>query len=206
MYHGERFNGYTHLAGAVVALGAASVLVALGAQRGDLWRIVSFAVYGTTLVALFGISTLYHSTRGRAKDIFRKLDHVAIYLLIAGSYTPIALVTLKNDPWGTTLFAAVWALALLGIVQELWVARGARLTSLAIYVLMGWLGIFAMEPLIASLGAHGFAWMLAGGIVYTVGIVFYFFDERFTHWHGIWHCFVLAGSALHYAAIVRFVA
>jgi hemolysin III len=206
MYHGERFNGYTHLAGAVIALGAAAVLVALGAQRGDLWRIVSFAIYGTTLVALSGISTLYHSTRGRAKDIFRKLDHVAIYLLIAGSYTPVALVTLRNDPWGTTLFAAVWAFALLGIVQELWVAKGMRLTSLAIYVLMGWLGIFAMEPLIASLGTHGFAWMLAAGLVYTVGIVFYFYDERFPHWHGIWHCFVLAGSALHYAAILRFVA
>ena len=110
-----------------------------------------------------------------------------------------------NGAWGWTLFLAIWALAILGIVQELWIAKGLRLTSLAIYLLMGWLGIVAIEPLMAGLG-NGFAWMLAAGLVYTAGIVFYFYDERFTHWHGIWHCFVLAGSALHFAAIVRFVA
>lgn len=205
MYHGERFNGYTHLAGAVMALGAAAALVALAALRGDPMRIVSFAIYGTTLVTLFAISTLYHSTRGPRKALFRKLDHVCIYLLIAGSYTPIALVTLNGEP-GWTLFLAIWALAILGTVQEIWIAKGQRFTSLAIYLLMGWLGLAAIEPLIAGLGAHGFGWMLAAGAVYTVGIVFYFFDERFTHWHGIWHCFVLVGSALHYAAIVQFVA
>ena len=205
MYPGERFNGYTHLAGAVMALGAASVLVALGARHGDPWRIASFAIYGTTLVALFAISTLYHSTRGPAKALWRKLDHVCIYFLIAGSYTPIALVTL-NGSSGWTLFCAVWALAILGIAQEIWIAKGQRLTSLAIYLLMGWLGVVAIEPLIAGLGPHGFAWLLAGGLVYTAGVVFYLFDERFAHWHGIWHCFVLAGSAVHYGAIVSFVA
>ncbi|MDQ3025105.1 MAG: hemolysin III family protein [Pseudomonadota bacterium] len=188
-----------------MALGAAATLVALGAQRGDPMRILSFAINGTTLVSLFAVSTLYHSTQGPAKALFRKLDHVCIYLLIAGSYTPIALVTLNGER-GWTLFCAVWALAILGIVQEIWIAKGLRLTSLAIYLLMGWLGIVAIEPLIAGLGPHGFAWMLAAGLVYTAGIVFYIYDERFTHWHGIWHCFVLAGSALHFAAIVRFVA
>lgn len=205
MYYGERFNGYTHLAGAVMALGAGTALVALGAMRNDPWRIGSFTVYAVTLFSLFLISTLYHSTRGPSKMLWRKLDHVAIYLLIAGSYTPVALVTLKDD-WGWTLFCAVWALAFLGIVQELFVARGARLTSLFIYLLMGWLGVAALDPLLVGLGPHGFAWMLAAGLVYTLGVVFYFFDERFNHWHGIWHCFVLAGSALYYAALVRFVA
>ena len=205
MHHGERFNGYTHLAGAVVALAAAVTLVTLGAVRGDPWRIVSFAIYGTTLFGLFLASTLYHSTRGRAKSVMRKIDHLAIYLLIAGTYTPFALVVLKGA-WGWSLFGAVWALAALGIVQELWIAKGARITSLAIYLAMGWLALAALVPLLAALGPYGFGWMLAGGLVYTAGIVFYLYDERFTHWHGIWHCFVLAGSAVHYAAIVRFVA
>jgi hemolysin III len=205
MYYGERFNGYTHFAGAVLAVGAALALLALGAARGDPWRIASFAVYGATLVALYLASTLYHSTRGRTKALFRKLDHVAIYLVIAGTYTPFALVTLNGER-GWTLFGAVWGLALLGILQELWIAKGARLTSLAIYLLMGWLALFALEPLIAALGPHGFAWVVAGGLVYTFGVVFYLYDERFAHWHGIWHLCVMVGSAVHYAAIVRFVA
>ena len=205
MYYGERLNGYTHLVGAVMAVGAASALVAMGAQKGDFWRIVSFAVYGVTLVALFSASAIYHSSRGRLKEIFRKVDHCAIYLLIAGSYTPFALVSL-NGAWGWTLFGAVWSLALVGIVQECWIARGARLTSLAIYLLMGWLALFALEPLFEALSWRGMAWLVASGVVYTGGIVFYLYDERVRHFHGIWHLCVLAGSALHYAAIVQFVA
>lgn len=205
MYHGERFNGYTHLAGAVLALAGAAVLVVLAALKADPWRIVSFSVYGSTLILLFLASTLYHSTRGRAKLFFRKLDHCAIYLLIAGTYTPFALVTL-NGPEGWTLFAAVWSLAAVGIVQECWVARGARLTSLAIYLIMGWIAIFALAPLVEKLTWNGFAWLLGGGLVYTLGIAFYLYDERVRHFHGVWHCFVLGGSAAHYTAIVAFVA
>jgi hemolysin III len=205
MYYGERLNGYTHLVGAVMAVGAASVLVAMGAKKGDFWRILSFTVYGITLVALFSASAIYHSSRGRLKEIFRKVDHCAIYLLIAGSYTPFALVSL-NGTGGWTLFGAVWALALVGIVQECWIARGARLTSLAIYLLMGWLALFALEPLFEALSWRGMAWLVASGLVYTGGIVFYLYDERVRHFHGIWHLCVLAGSALHYAAIVQFVA
>lgn len=205
MYHGERFNGYTHLAGTVLALAGATVLVVLASFKADPWRIVSFSVYGATLVLLYLASTLYHSTRGRVKQVFRKLDHCAIYLLIAGTYTPFALVTL-NGTWGWTLFGAVWALAVVGIVQECCIARGARLTSLAIYLLMGWLAIVALSPLLEALSLTAFYWLLAGGLVYTAGIVFYLYDERVRHFHGIWHLFVLAGSAAHYTAIVAFVA
>jgi hemolysin III len=205
MYRGERFNGYSHLAGTVLALTGATLLVVMAALAADPWRIVSFAVYGATLVLLYVISTLYHSTRGRAKDVFRKLDHCSIYLLIAGTYTPFTLVTL-NGPWGWSLFGAVWGLAAVGIVQEVWLARGARLPSLVIYVLMGWLAVVALGPLFDALAWQGMAWVLAGGLLYTAGIVFYVYDERVRHFHGIWHLCVLAGSALHYGTIVQFVA
>ena len=205
MYYGERLNGYTHLAGSVLALGAGASLVDIAATRGDGTRLASFSIYAATLVLTYLASTFYHSTRGRAKAIFRKIDHSTIYLLIAGSYTPFALVTL-NGSWGWTLFAASWSLAALGIVQEIWVAKGERLTSLAIYLLMGWMGLALMEPLRQALGPNGFMLLVASGMVYTVGIVFFLFDHRFRHWHGIWHLCVIAGSALHYAAILKFVA
>jgi hemolysin III len=205
MYYGERFNGYTHLAGAMAAGVGAVALVTQAVLRGDSTRMVSFAVYGTTLCLLFLASTLYHSTQGRAKDLFRKLDHCSIYLFIAGTITPFALVMMKGE-WGWTLFGAMWALALVGIIQEVWLARGMRLTSLVIYLLMGWLPLIAFEPLLEALTWNGFGWLLAGGVVYTVGIVFYLYDERFRHWHGIWHLCVLCGSVTHYAAIVKFVA
>jgi len=205
VHSGERFNGYSHLAGAVLALTGAVVLVAMASIKADPWRIVSFAVYGATLVLLYVISTLYHGTRGRAKDVFRKLDHCSIYLLIAGTYTPFALVTL-NGPWGWSLFGAVWGLAAVGIVQELWLARGARVASLVIYVLMGWLAVVALAPLFEALGWKGMAWVVGGGLLYTVGIVFYLYDERIRHFHGVWHLFVMGGSAAHFVALAAFVA
>ena len=205
MYPGERFNGYSHLAGAVLALAGATVLVVGASLKADPWRIVSFAVYGATLVLLYLVSTLYHSTRGRAKDVLRKLDHCSIYLLIAGTYTPFALVTL-NGPWGWSLFGAIWGLAVIGIVQECWLARGARLVSLAIYVLMGWLAVVAIVPLFDALAWEGMGWVVGGGLAYTAGIVFYVYDERVRHFHGIWHLFVMGGSGAHYTAILAFVA
>jgi hemolysin III len=205
MYHGERFNGLTHLSGALLAFAGAVVLVVIASLKGDPWKIVSFSIYGATLVFLYLCSTLYHSLRGRAKDILRKFDHSAIYLLIAGSYTPFALVTL-NGPWGWSLLGVVWGLAVLGVAQEIWFAKGQRLTSLAIYLLMGWCAVVAVVPLIDALSWAGFAWVAAGGAVYTAGIVFYVYDERFRHFHGIWHLFVMAGSAVHYTAIVLYVA
>jgi hemolysin III len=205
MVPGERLNGFTHLAGTVLALAGGLMLVSLAASRQDPARITSFAIYGMTLFLTYFASTFYHSTLGRAKDIFRKLDHVSIYLLIAGTYTPFAMVALRGE-WGWRLMTGVWALALVGIVQELSIARGARLTSLAIYLIMGWMGLIFGELIADALTMTGFLWLLGGGIVYTVGIVFYLFDERFRHWHGIWHMFVMAGSAIHYAAIVKFMA
>lgn len=205
MYRGERFNGYTHLAGTVLALVGATVLVAMAAQKADPWRIVTFAVYGATLVLLYLVSTLYHSLRGRAKDVFRKLDHCAIYLLIAGTYTPFMLVVL-GGAWGWSLFGVVWGLAVVGVVQECWLARGARISSLVIYGLMGWLALVALVPLLEKLSPAAFAWVLAGGVAYTAGIVFYLYDERVRHFHGVWHLFVMAGSAAHYVAIAAFVA
>jgi hemolysin III len=205
MYAGERLNGYTHLAGAVLALAGTTVLVVMAALKADPWRIASFAIYGATLTLLYVVSTLYHSLRGGAKDVFRKLDHCSIYLLIAGTYTPFTLVTL-NGAWGWTLFGIVWGLALVGIVQEVWFASGARKTSLAIYLLMGWVALVALAPLGAALGWVGVAVLAGGGLFYTIGIVFYLYDERVRHFHGVWHLFVLAGSATHYAAIAAYVA
>ncbi len=204
MYYGERFNGYSHLAGALLALAGSVVLIVLGSLTGNAWKIVSFAIYGTTLVLLYSFSTLYHSTRGRLKAVFRELDHGSIYLLIAGTYTPFARVSLRGD-WGWWLFGAIWGLAVAGIVQEFWLGKGARRLSLVIYLLMGWIALLATFPIIDAITLSGFAWVAAGGIVYTAGVVFYVYDHRFAHWHGIWHLFVLGGSALHYVAIALYV-
>ena len=204
MYRGERFNGYSHLIGALLALGGAVVLVVLAALKADAWKIVSFAIYGATLVLLYGFSTAYHSTRGKLKDFFQKLDHNAIYLLIAGTYTPFTLVSLRG-PWGWALFGIVWGLALFGIAQEFWPGKRSRKLSLAIYILMGWVVLVAVIPLIAALTPAGFVWLAAGGLIYTAGIYFYVNDEKYPHWHGIWHLFVIAGSAAHYFAILLYV-
>jgi hemolysin III len=205
MHYGERFNSVTHLLGAALAAVGAAVLVVLAARQGDPWKIVSFSVYGTMLFSLYAVSTLYHSTRNKIKDVFRKLDHCSIYLLIAGTYTPFTLVSLRGA-WGWSLFGVVWGLAALGIAQEAWLAKGVRLFSLFIYVLMGWLSVIAMKPLVAALTPAGFAWLAAGGLFYTGGIVFYALDDKLRHGHGVWHVFVLAGSVSHYLAILLYVA
>ena len=204
MHYGEKLNALTHIAGAVLALCGTFVLVVLAAVKGDPWKVVSVSIYGVTLVMLYSFSALYHSLRGRAKDILRKLDHHSIYLLIAGSYTPFCLVSLRG-PWGWTLLGVVWGLAVIGSLQELRPKRGARKLSIVIYVGMGWAALVALVPLQQALGPFGFAWLLAGGLFYTIGIVFYTLDYRITHAHGIWHLFVIAGSAAHYVAILRYV-
>ena len=204
MYHGEKLNAWTHLAGGVLAVIGSVWLLILAAMSGDVARIVSVAIYGLTLVLLYSISTLYHSLRGRAKVIMRKLDHLSIYLLIAGSYTPFCLVTLRGS-WGWWLFGIVWGLAVIGMLQEIKPRSEARVLSLVIYAVMGWIVLVAVKPLLAALGGVGFSWLVAGGVLYTVGILFFAYDQRFRHWHGIWHLFVMAGSLLHFVAIAGYV-
>ena len=204
MYYGERFNAWSHLVGTLLSLFGAGVLTAMAVAKGDPWRIVSVSVFCATLVLLYGASTLYHSLRGRAKDVLRKLDHLSIYLLIAGTYTPFCLITLRG-PWGWSLFGVVWALALLGMLQEIKPRSDARVMSLVIYAVMGWVIIVAVRPLLDHLAIAGFVWLALGGALYTIGIVFYAFDSRFRHWHGIWHLFVIGGSLAHYLAIALYV-
>ena len=204
MYPGERFNALSHLVGAILALAGAIVLVVLASIGGDPWKVVGVSIYGMTLVVMYSSSTLYHSVRGGAKDFLRKMDHQSIYLLIAGSYTPFCLVTLRG-PWGWSLFGIVWGLAVLGGLQDLRPRNDARVLSVVIYLLMGWVAVVALVPLLQVLGVAGFAWLAVGGLFYTVGIVFYALDTRLSHAHGVWHLFVLAGSAAHYIAILKFV-
>ncbi len=204
MYQGERFNSYSHLLGVVAAVAGLVVLLLDAVASGDSWKVVSSAVYGATLILLYGASTLYHSVRGAAKAWLQRFDHHAIYLLIAGSYTPFTLVSLHGT-LGWTLFGLIWALALVGMIIDSLPNRGRRLIPLAIYAIMGWLCLIAVKPLYSALTPAGFYWLLAGGLCYSGGILFFVLDERFRHFHGIWHLFVLAGSACHYWAILRFV-
>lgn len=204
MYPGEKLNAWTHLVGAALALAGTVVLVALAGQDGDAWKVVGVSIYGATLVLLYGVSTAYHSLRGRAKDVLRELDHHGVYLLIAGSYTPFCLVTLRG-PWGWSLLGVVWGLAALGSALERKAGGETGLFAMVIYIAMGWVALVAVVPLLRALGPAGFAWLAGGGLLYTIGIVFYAIDTRLAHAHGIWHLFVLAGSTAHYVAILQYV-
>jgi hemolysin III len=203
VYNGERFNSISHLVGAVLALTGATVLVSLAGVSGGATRFASFAVYGLTLLLLYLFSTLYHSLRGPAKQVFQVLDHHAVYLLIAGIYTPFCLVALGGTT-GSWLFGSVWGLALLGIVIDTLRGEGGRLLSVVIYLIMGWLILLALDPIIAALPATGFRLLVAGGIFYTVGVVCYALARVRPWCHGIWHLFVLAGSISHYFAILLY--
>ena len=203
-FHGEKFNALSHLVAAVLAIAGTVVLIVLAALTGDARKVVGVTIFGTTLMILYSISTLYHALGGRAKAVLQKLDHFSIYLLIAGTYTPFCLVTLRGA-WGWSLLGVEWGLVMLGILQELRPANEARIRSVVIYVLMGWAAVVAIHPLIDDLGMAGFAWLAGGGLFYTLGIVFYAIDTRMAHAHGIWHLFVIAGSATHYVAILRYV-
>jgi hemolysin III len=200
MYPGERLNSITHLVGAVLALVGLIVLVVQAAVHGGAKTIVSVSVYGASLLILYTSSTLYHSLRGTAKRVFQHLDHVAIYLLIAGTYTPFTLVVLQGR-LGWWLFGAVWALAVVGMLQELRKSKGRRILSVVIYVGMGWVGVLAVKPLAGALGTAGLVWLLVGGICYTGGVAFYALDRRVPVFHGVWHLFVLAGSLAHFFVI-----
>jgi hemolysin III len=197
----ELANSLTHGLGAVLAVAALAVLVVFSARHGTAWHVVSCSVYGASMVALYLASTLYHGvTNPRAKQVFHTLDHVAIYLLIAGTYTPFTLLTLKGG-WGWTIFGIEWGLALAGIIYKVFFyTHKHRGVSTAIYLAMGWLAIIAIKPLLASLPTGGLIWLGIGGLSYSLGVIFYLWD-RLPFAHVIWHLFVLGGSISHFFAI-----
>jgi len=201
----EIANTVSHGVGLLLAVIAALALVLGAVQRGRVAEIVGASVFGATMVLAYLTSTLYHAlAMNRAKRVFRTLDHGAIFLLIAGTYTPFMLGPLRGR-WGWTLLGLVWALALAGIVFK--AVGGVRFPKLStcLYIAMGWLVIIAMEPLRLHLPVSGFYWLLAGGIAYTAGVAF-FAPKRLRYGHFVWHLFVLAGSACHFAAVLWYVA
>jgi hemolysin III len=204
MVKGERFNTVSHLIGSIAAGVGLIILLFISFSQGDPWKIASFAVYGTTLLALYTFSTLYHGFKGKWKKLFQKFDHIAIYLLIAGTYTPFTMVTLRGDT-GWTLFAVVWCLAMIGIVIDLLPQKGHRILPLVIYLMMGWLIVLVLEPLAQNLSMAGMNWLIAGGLFYTMGVLFYVLDHKHTLAHGIWHLFVLAGSFSHFITVAIYV-
>ena len=205
MYKGERFNGYSHFVGLILSFIGAFYLVSVAITKDDIWKIIGFSVYGFMLILLYSVSTIYHSSKGRLKDIFRQLDYISIYLMIAGSYTPLTLITLRGT-WGWTLFGINWGLAIIGIIQEIYLGKKTRRYSLIIYPLMGWLIIIAIQPLIEKLSVPGVWWLAAGGLSYTLGIIFFLLDEKVRHFHGVWHLCVLSGSICQFICLVYFVA
>jgi len=201
VYYGEKFNSISHLVGASLALIGGAVLVTLAAIEGDVAKIVSFSVYAVTLFLLYLSSTLYHSFPGRAKPIFRVIDHQAIYLLIAGTYTPIAVVVLRSAG-GWWLLGAVWFMAIFGMVLDAVRRTGPRIGSLLLYLAMGWICVLALDSLQVLMPPASLLWLIIGGVFYTSGIVFFVLDSWYPWCHGVWHLFVLAGSVSHYFAIL----
>ena len=208
MYYGERLNSISHLVGAVFSLVALGALLTLSIQSGDPRMIIGYSVFGLTLVLLYAMSTLYHSfqTPG-VKRLFKILDHISIYLLIAGTYTPLMLVSMNNTS-GMKILGLVWGLAALGTLSEILLSgRAVKVCQLIIYLAMGWACALDFPSLREALPEAGFQWLAAGGLIYSVGVIFYILDKLkwLTHSHGIWHFFVLAGSVCHFILIAGFV-
>jgi len=208
MYYGEKLNSISHLVGAVLALVGLGALLTIAIQSGDPRQIIGFSVFGVTLVLLYTMSTLYHSFHPPGlKRAFMVFDHVAIYLLIAGTYTPFMLITLR-DGNGWLILSIVWALALAGILSVIFLSgRVVKFAQVVLYLGMGWACLADIGALIAGLPRAGFLWLVAGGIFYTVGVVFYVLDllKKLNHAHGIWHFFVLAGSLCHFISVIGYV-
>ena len=196
----EIANALTHGLGAAAALAGGAVLITLAAVHGDGWQLGASIVFGVTLLLLYTASTLYHAIQHPvAKGRLKVFDHCAIYLLIAGTYTPFTLIGLRG-PWGWGLFAAIWTIALAGVVFKLFhTGRFPRLST-ALYVAMGWLVVVAIKPMLASIDAWTLGWLLAGGVFYTLGTYFYH-RESIPYAHAIWHLFVIAGSVCHFVAV-----
>lgn len=200
----EIANGITHGIGILLGVAGLVILVAFAALYGDAWHITACSIFGATLIMMYSASTLYHSIQNpRIKRALRVFDHVSIYFLIAGTYTPFALVNLRED-WGWVLFGVIWGLAIIGSVFKLFFTGRFDLVSTAAYVLMGWAALFAIRPMIDNVEFGGMALIVAGGLAYTLGVVFYVW-ERLPYNHAIWHLFVLAGSIFHYFAVLFYV-
>ena len=200
----EITNSITHGIGIVLAIAALGVLTTFAAIYGNAWHIVSVSIYGTTLILLYTASTLYHSIRNlRVKSILQVLDHSAIYLLIAGTYTPFTLVSLRG-PWGWSLFGIIWGFAVLGVVSQFSILRRWPAVSLGLYIAMGWTIVVAIEPMIESVAIGGLVLLILGGLAYTTGILFYCWKQLKFH-HAVWHLFVLTGSILHFFAVLFYV-
>ena len=208
MYYGEKLNSISHLVGAVLALIGLGALLTIAIQSRDPWIIISFTVFGLTLVLLYTMSTLYHSFHPpKLKLAFKLFDHVAIYLLIAGTYTPYMLVTLR-DGNGWLIMSIVWTLAGAGILTEIFLfGRAVKIGQLIIYLAMGWACSFDYPSLKAALPDTGIQLLIAGGLAYSAGVIFYILDklQKLVHAHGIWHFFVLTGSICHYISIIGYV-
>jgi len=201
MYYGERFNSISHLVGASLALVGGAGLVTWAAIDGDRAKIVSYTIYAVTLFILYLSSTLYHSVSGSTKEFLQKVDHQAIYLLIAGTYTPFIMVAVNgNQRWW--MLAVVWGLAVFGMIRVALPRRGARIAPVIIYLVMGWLCVFFPDSFLSALPSASLAGLIAGGVFYTSGVVFFALDSWYPWCHGIWHLFVLAGSISHYIAIL----
>ncbi len=200
----EKFNRVTHAAAALASIFGLAWLLQVSMASGDRYRFISSLVFGLSLVLFYSISTLYHTVRAeRTKALFRKLDHIGIYLLIAGTYTPITLVALRNGN-GWTIFYLVWGLAAAGILFKLLMVHSIPLLGPVLYIALGWLIIIDLEGLAQSIPTAGIGWLLAGGVVYTVGILFYAIN-KIPHHHGIWHLFVVGGSVCHFLAVMLYV-
>lgn len=196
-------NSVTHGVGTLLAIAGCVIVVVMAAIHGDPWAVVSAAIYGASLIILYCMSTLYHAFTGpRVKGVFRVLDHSTIFLLIAGTYTPITLVTLRG-PLGFTLFGIIWGMCILGIVLNAVSIERFKKFSMICYLVTGWAVIVAIRPMIAHMKPGGLWLLVAGGVCYTVGIVFYKLKHKFMH--AVWHLFVLAGSILHYFSILFYV-
>jgi hemolysin III len=200
----EWANCLTHALGFCLSIVGLLALLAIPLQEGNSWKVLVFGIYGASLLLLYGASTFYHAAKKpKTKRILRLVDHCAIYLLIAGSYTPFTMLVL-DGLWGKAIFSAVWGLAILGIILKTLFKHRFKILSTSVYIFMGWLIIIAAEPMMNSFHSDGLLLLLSGGIFYTGGIVFYAMDKR-PFFHAIWHLFVLSGSACHYFAIILFI-
>jgi hemolysin III len=197
----EIANAITHGIGLLLSMAGFVVLLVLATLRGTAWHIVACSIYGATLICLYAASTLYHAVIcPRAKRALRIFDHSAIYLLIAGTYTPFLLVSLRG-PWGWSLFGVIWGLTLAGLLFKFWFVERFLILSTAVYIAMGWLVVIAAKPVITHLSLTAIIWLLSGGLAYTGGVIF-FAAKRIPYSHAIWHLFVLAGSFCHYFAVL----